>query len=184
MEIRLFDLKNMMVRDGIEMVDFVSQNFLPNYFDSALQIKALIVVQERHLGRIDLISTEAYNSADYVDVIQKFNQICNPFSMELNQFVVCPDIASADRFYRTDPKKEDQIIKDTKALFIDPSRASQKDLERLKQLEKIAQKRKNGSKEIKPTNLLREGEVPFVADGTAVRFSPSNSKARPTINDL
>ena len=84
-----------------------------------------------------------------------------------------------------DKLKTSQIIKDTKALFIDPKRASQKDIARIKQLEKLASKRQNGSSEVKPTNLLREGEVPFSTDGNRLVFAPSSSKPRfPTSNDL
>jgi len=183
MVIRLLDLKNEMLRNGETMVDFLSNNFLVNYFDPQLEVARLILVEERHLCRLDLLSYEAYQSIDYVDVIMKFNQITNPFSMQIHDLIVCPTKASANRFYQQEPMRNDKLILDTKALFIDPSRASQKDKARLEQLQKIADKRKNGSREIKPANLLKTGEVPFVADGTALTFSPYNSKARPSLTD-
>jgi hypothetical protein len=143
-----------------------------------------MLVEERHLCRIDLLSYEAYQSIDYVDVIMKFNQITNPFSMQINDIIVFPTKASVNRFYQQEALRNDKLILDTKALFIDPSRASQKDKARLEQLQKIADKRKNGSKEIKPANLLKTGEVPFVTDGTALTFSPYNSKAMPSLTAL
>jgi hypothetical protein len=183
MVIKLFDLKNEMLRNGETMIDFLSNNFLVNYFDPQLEVARLILVEDRHLCRLDLLSYEAYQSIDYVDVIMKFNQITNPFSMQIHDLIVCPTKASVSRFYQQEALRNDKLILDTKALFIDPSRASQKDKARLEQLQKIADKRKNGSKEIKPSNLLRTGEVPFVTDGTALTFSPYNSKARPSLTD-
>ncbi len=184
MVIKLFDLKNEMLRNGETMIDFLSNNFLVNYFDPQLEIARLMLVEERHLCRLDLLSYEAYQSIDYVDVIMKFNQITNPFSMQINDIIVFPTKASVSRFYQQEALRNDKLILDTKALFIDPSRASKKDKARLEQLQKIADKRKNGSKEIKPANLLKTGEVPFVTDGTALTFSPYNSKERPSLTAL
>jgi hypothetical protein len=108
-------------------------------------------------------------------MILKFNQISNPFSMELYDFIVIPTLEAGLRFYRQDRMKSSKLINDTKALFLDPSKASQKDLARLKQLEKIAKRRENGATEIKPTNLLRTGEVPYSTDGNVVVYAPSVS---------
>jgi hypothetical protein len=182
MVIKLFDLKNEMIRNGETMMDFLSNNFKVNYFDTQLEIGKIMLVEERHLCRLDLIAYEAYSSIDFVDVIMKFNQITNPFSMQIYDLIVCPTRESASRFYQQEALLDNKLILDTKALFIDPSRASQKDKARLEQLQKIADKRKNGSKDIKPANLLKAGEVPFVADGTALRFSPYNSQARPSLD--
>ena len=57
-----------------------------------------------------------------------------------------------------------------------------KDQERLKMLMEIAKKSKNGSSEIKPTNLLREGEVPFTANGDIIVFAPNSSAPRKQVN--
>jgi hypothetical protein len=54
----------------------------------------------------------------------------------------------------------------------------------MKQLSKLSAKRKNGSAEPKPTNLLRPGEVPFSTDGNRLIFAPSVSSPRfPSSND-
>lgn len=184
MEIKLFDLKNEMIESGEVVIDFLSNNFDVNYYDFQLQINAVVLVKEHHLCRLDLISYEIYGVEDYAGGLQKFNQICNPFSMEINDIIVCPSIASMERFYQREAMANKQLINDTKALFIDPSRASQKDQARLEQLKKIAEKRKNGSKEILPTNRLKTGEVPFKTDGTMITYSPSNSKPLPDLNAL
>ena len=175
MKIHLFDLKSFMEREGIRMMDFLENNFSVNYDDPELQIQSVMFIEDRHLCRPDLLSWENYYSVDYVDIILKFNQISNPFSMQIDDFIVIPTLSSGVRFYQEDKLKTSKYINDTKALFIDPTKASQKDLARLKQLEKIAGKRKNGSSEIKPTNLLRANERPFVADGREITFAPSIS---------
>jgi hypothetical protein len=184
MVIKLLELKNEMLQNGETMIDFLSNNFRVNYFDPQLEVAKILLVEEKHLCRIDQISYEAYRSIDYVDVIMKFNQITNPFSMNLYDIIVCPTIESANRFYQQEALLNTRLILDTKSLFIDPSRASKQDAARLEQLQKIAEKRKNGSREIKPANLLKTGEIPFVADGTALRFSPNNSRERPSLNSL
>lgn len=177
MYIKLFDLKNEMLRNGEYIMDFTDNNFKVNYKDPYLRIQKVILVEDKHLCRPDLLSFEAYGNTDYIDAILKFNQICNPFSIELYDIIVVPTSDSLVRFYQKNANNS-QLTKDTKALFLDPKRASQKDINRLKQLQKISTKRKNGSIEPKPTNLLRPGEVPFSTDGTRLIFAPSVSSPR------
>jgi hypothetical protein len=91
--------------------------------------------------------------------------------------IVIPTVDSLNRFYNKQTRISQEIY-DTKAIYLDPKRASQKDVNRLKQLEKIAARRKNGSSQPKPTTLLRPGEVPFSTDGNVLRFAPSVSSPR------
>jgi len=184
MIIHLFDLKREMEKEGIMLLDFMENNFKVDYAYPNLTISKIFLVEDRHLCRPDLMAYEAYGNVDYVDIVLKFNQITNPFSMELYDLIVIPNISSAQRFYQQDNTKTNKQINDTKALFIDPTRASKKDLERLKLLEKIAKESKNGATEIKPTNLLREGEVPFTSNGDIIIFAPNSSAPRsvPTNN--
>jgi hypothetical protein len=175
MQIHLFDLKSEMKREGIMVMDFLENNFKISYSDSNLQIAKVMLIEDRHICRPDLISYDSYNSVDYVDMILKFNQISNPFSMELYDFIVIPTLASGLKFYRQEKLTQTQAIIDTKALFLDPTKASQKDIARIAQLQKIANKRVNGASEIKPTNLLRNGEVPYKTDGENILFAPSMS---------
>jgi hypothetical protein len=177
MYIRLLDLKDEMVRNGEYLMDFSENNFEVNYGHPNLIIQKIFIIEEKHLCRPDLLSWEAYSSVDYIDAILKFNQICNPFSIDLDDIIVIPTLNSLNYFYKKS-KKSAQQVKDTKALFLDPTRASQKDINRINQLAKIASKRKNGSSSPKPTNLLRPGEVPFSTDGKVLRFAPSISSPR------
>ncbi len=177
MVIKLLDLKDEMLRNGEFLIDFTENNFEVNYLDPYLAVSRIILVEDRHLCRPDLICWEAFGNLEYLDAILKFNQITNPFSIEEFDLILIPAIRSIDRFYKKE-KRQSRITRDTKSLFIDPTRASEKDKNRLEQLEKISRKRKNGSIQPKPTNLLRDGEVPFSTDGTRLIFAPSVSTPR------
>lgn len=184
MYLKLIDLKGEMLRNGVNMIDLQELNFEVNYFTEDFTVKRIFLLEERHLCRPDLIVWENYRNLDYLDGFLKCNQITNPFSMELYDVIVIPKEASIEAFYKKEQTSAKRI-KDTKALFLDPTRATQKDLARLKQLARLAEKRKNGSTEPKPTNLLRPGEVPFKTDGKRIIFAPSVSSPRfPSSNDL
>lgn len=176
MQIALLDLKSTMDRDGIKFIDFLDNNFTVNYLSPDFQVMRIVKVEEHHLCRVDLISFEAYGSVDHVDAVLKFNMITNPFSMDIGDILVIPSLSSASSFFKRSASSQNQVILDTKSIFIDPSRASKKDAARLEQLARIASKRKNGASEIKPTNLLRKGEAPFVASGGALRLAPNATK--------
>ena len=177
-QIHLLDLKTEMLRNEEYVIDFLENNFSVDYANPYLKINRVMLVEERYLARLDLISFDAYGDINSMDIIMKFNQISNPFSMALYDIIAIPDAESARQFYQKEKLSTVKSIKDTKALFIDPTRASQKDQARIKQLEALANKRENGSTEVKPTNLLRDGEIPFSTDGTALIFAPSISKPR------
>jgi hypothetical protein len=182
MNIHLFDLKSEMVNRGITSLDFMENNFRVNYEDTKLTISKIFLVEDKHICRPDMVSFDAYGSVEYVDIILKFNHISNPFSMELYDLIVVPKLNTAIRFYKKDPLKTEKMLNDTKGLFVDPSRASKKDQERLKLLKEIAKKSKNGSSEIKPTNLLRDGEAPFTSNGDIIVFAPNSSAPRKIVN--
>lgn len=183
MYLKLIDLKDEMVRDGVTMIDFLELNLEVNYLSSDFFIKSVILIEEKHLCRPDLIVWEYYRNLDYLDAFLKFNQISNPFSMQLYDLIIIPKESTLQKAYKK-INRNSKLIRDTKALFLDPTRASKKDIERMKQLSKLSAKRKNGSLEPKPTNLLRPGEVPFSTDGNRLIFAPSVSSPRfPTSND-
>ncbi len=171
-----------MLNRGITSLDFMENNFRVNYEDTKLIISKIFLIEEKHLCRPDMLSFDAYGSVEYVDIILKFNHISNPFSMELYDMIIVPKLNTAIKFYKKDPLKTEKILNDTKGLFVDPTRASKKDQERIKMLQEIAKKSKNGASEIKPTNLLRDGEVPFTSNGDIIVFAPNSSAPRKQVN--
>ena len=171
MRIRLFEMKALMEREGVLAVDFLDSSLEVNYLSPALRVDKLMLVEERHLARPDLLSWDAYGSPDHVDVILKFNQITNPFSMEEGDIIIAPNLGSVDAFYKKGSTLADMVA-DTKSLFIDPAKTPRKDAARIEQLARIAKRKAGGSREVKPTHLLRAGEAPFTTDGTALRLAP------------
>lgn len=180
--IRLFDLKDEMIRNGETLIDFTENNFKVNYLDPYLRVTKLILVEDRHICRPDLLCWEAYGDTNHIDALLKFNQICNPFSMSEFDIIVVPDEEMLSRYYQKETKSS-PIINNTKALFLDPKRASQKDLNRLNQLKQLAARRKNGSQNPVPTNLLRDNEVPFATDGRVISLAPTISTPRSSLNN-
>jgi hypothetical protein len=82
------------------IVDFLENNFKVSYGVSNLIINKIILVEEKHLGRIDLLCDDAYGDVNSIDILLKFNQITNPFSMELYDIIAVPDANSARQFYQ------------------------------------------------------------------------------------
>lgn len=171
MRIRLLELKAIMEREGVLAVDFLDSTLQVNYFSRELQVDRVLLVEERHLARPDLLSQDAYGAPDHVDVILKFNMITNPFSMEEGDIIVAPNLGSVEAFYRRGASSPVNVL-DTKSLFIDPSKTPKKDAARVEQLARIAKRKSGGAREVKPTHLLRIGEEPFRTDGTALRLAP------------
>jgi hypothetical protein len=177
MRLQLLELKAEMLRDGVRTIDLLEANIVVDFLLTATRPTRFFLVEDRHLARPDLIAFEMLGSANYVDVVLKYNQITNPFAMEVNDLIMVPPLVAVNSFYKKSESPSD-TVRDTKSLFVDPSRVSQKDQARLKQLEKIASRSKNGSREVKPTNLLRSGEVPFKTDGTALRLAPNATRKK------
>ena len=98
--------------------------------------------------------------------------------MQLNDIILVPQLSQAMLKY-IKAKKTTTVVNNTKELYLDSSKASKQDINRISSLIKIAAKN-GGASEIKPTNLLREGEVPFIADGNVIRFAPSISNNKTT----
>ena len=100
MYIKLFDLKNEMLRSGEYLIDFSTNNFEVNFLDPFLKIQKIFLIEDKHLCRPDMISYDGYGDTDHIDAVLKFNQICNPFSMNIGDLILIPTDASLTRFYK------------------------------------------------------------------------------------
>lgn len=111
--------------------------------------------------RIDLISEKFFNSPDYSEHILKYNNISNPFSINEGDVLNIPDIDTTLTNFK--PVKsigdgaegKEPSIRDQ---FVDSKRLTIKDKKRLEYLQKKADQKANGSKQILPPNLLKDGE--------------------------
>lgn len=160
MILKTLKLKNTIDRDGEEIIDFLNPTYVVNFSSSEFIIEDIVLVNEEQVMRPDLISISAYGTDEYVDIILKVNEISNPFSIDLNDYIIIPSLESAKLFYKK-PKKIKEFKDEFKKAYIDSTKSSKKDKNRIEKLQKIASKRNNGSKEIRPTNQLKTNETPF-----------------------
>lgn len=158
--------------EGEKIVDFFKKNYSVDFFDQSLDFITVFIVKEEHLCRLDLISFQVYGDASYAPLLAKWNKITNPFSMEVNDLIVCPTTQTLNRFFSSDPEPVKKSTIDAKSTWLDPERATKQDIKRIEQLKKIAFREKNGSMDPKPTNLLREGESAFIKDGDKLTLAP------------
>lgn len=160
MKFRLLDLKTAMITKGVNKIDFLQSNLNINFLDTDIKIQDAFIIDEQLLCRPDIISSRSYGSSDHVDVVLKFNQISNPFAMEIGDIIVTPTLDSINKFYKEDILIFSQNENKIKWLFIDESKATTEDLNRLKYVEKIS-KRTSSPDVPAPTNLLRPDEKAF-----------------------
>jgi hypothetical protein len=175
MEFKNLNLKDIKQFKGENILDLAEPTLVINANSKYFVVKKLFLVTDDYVMRPDLISFAVYGSADYVDIILKANEISNPFSINSGDVLLIINKDEAQNFYKT-PKKQKADIDDTKALFINPDRASVKDITRIKRLQAKANSKSNGSSEVKPTNLKRDGEDTFTFDGGAIKLSDYKSK--------
>lgn len=57
----------------------------------------VVVVNEHYVARPDLISFALYGDDKYADIICKYNGISNPFEMNENDILVCPQVFEFER---------------------------------------------------------------------------------------
>lgn len=128
------------------------------------------VVTIDEVGRPDLISLEYYNSPDYLDIILKFNNISNPFSITEGDVLNIPDhLAIGGKF--TPIKEVKGIDKDDNKIrdqFLNSKRLTTKDANRLDYLKRKALLKKNGSIQPLPPNILKDGESNIDIDGDTI----------------
>lgn len=128
-----------------------------------VELLGVHLVKEDEEMRIDLISNLYYGNTNYIDLIMKTNGISNPFSIKAGQFLMIPDKESAEQFR----KKIKKISNKPRTQFTDKKRMSEKDANRKKFLEEKSKKKKNGSTENLPPNMLKSDQQPkkFIDDG-------------------
>jgi hypothetical protein len=121
------------------------------------------IVTEDQIGRIDLISLQYYRDANYADYILKWNNISNPFSINLGDVLNIPQnnmVMAIIKPIKMVQKSTDAIsIRDQ---FIDTKRLPIKDAKRIEYLQRKAAQKSNGSTQILPPNILKDGETNII----------------------
>lgn len=128
-------------------------------FSPNTEVVAEHIVTEDQIGRIDLISLQYYRDSGYADYILKWNGISNPFSINIGDVLEIPQksvslqiVKPVKMVQRSDNKPS---IKDQ---FINTKRIPVKDAKRLEYLQRKAAEKANGSAQILPPNILKDGE--------------------------
>lgn len=118
-------------------------------------------VSADEICRIDLISEKFFNTPDYSDYILKYNNISNPFSINEGDVLKIPDIGSTlinfkpVKLIGDGSEEKEPSIRDQ---FVNSKRLTPKDIKRLEYLQRKADQKANGSKQILPPNLLKDGD--------------------------
>lgn len=130
-------------------------------FKDEVSVIAEHVVTVDEIGRIDLISRKYYGSHDMSEIILKYNNISNPFSITTGDVLLIPDGQTALKTWQRIKEIADieLEIDNIRAQFIDTKRLSKKDAARVEYLQRKAAKIKNGSKQILPPNVLKSGDT-------------------------
>jgi hypothetical protein len=130
-------------------------------FPDFVRVDKTFVVDEYYAGRIDLISLNLYNNANYGDQLLKFNGISNPFSIGVGDVLDVPPIDVLLKQWKKPGigVKEANVVRDK---FIDTKRLPIKDQNRLDYLKRKAAEKPNGAKEILPPNVLKSDQTNVV----------------------
>lgn len=126
------------------------------------------IVTDDEIGRIDLISLKYYRDANYVDYILKWNNISNPFSINMGDVLDIPQnnaVLAVIKPIKMVQKSTDAIsIRDQ---FIDTKRLPIKDAKRIEYLQRKASQKANGASQILPPNILKDGDTNItIGNGT------------------
>ena len=115
---------------------------------------AVHTVNELQIGRIDLVSIEYFGTADYSDLILKYNNISNPFSIYEGEILNIPDRTALKGFK---PIGKEAIVENPiRQQFLDAKRLTTKDANRLEYLKRKAASKSNGAQPL-PPNILPNG---------------------------
>ena len=181
LNLKLINLKRIITKtnyfgENKTVTDLTEPTLKPDFQSIHFNIKRTITVTEGYAMRPDLISMFAYGTDIYTDIILKFNEISNPFSIAEGDIFLIPDLDGAKRAYRK-PKPSKKEIEEVKRAYIDKNRFSKPTQNRLDKLKALADSKKNGSPTITPSNKLKPGESAVTTKGGALIFAGYKSKA-------
>lgn len=111
-------------------------------------------------GRPDLIAIKFYGDSNDTELILKWNNISNPFSITEGDILEIPDNEGSLKAWKQ--VKEvgvSDVDKNTiRDQFVNSKRLTVKDQKRIEYLQKKAAQKQNGSKQILPPNILKDGD--------------------------
>lgn len=137
-------------------------------FPKNTPVVAVHEVSSEEICRIDMISIKYFNIADYAELILKFNNISNPFSINEGDVLDIPARDIVFRAWKTIKGEGDTKEDSIKDQFVNSKRLTIKDAKRAEYLKKKAAQKENGSKQILPPNILKDGDKNIDINGDTI----------------
>lgn len=172
----------------IEVLDLTTKSI--EFGINTVLFEKLIKVSETGEMRPDLISLGATDSVKNADVIMKYNEISNPFSIQEGDVIYIPKISSAKKYTRKgsdmskdfaqkgNSKKSNKAIKE---LLFEKSKDTERETKDSNVLENFKKKYEDVNGERKTLNILRQQQSQDVLNGSG---SSGSSSGSPTKNLL
>jgi len=129
--------------------------------DNAI-IEAEHVVNDYEQARPDLIAAKHYGDPTALDIILKYNNISDPFSIKEGEKIIVPIREIPLAKYERPKQVEENIVKQQ---FIDTKRLSKKDQNRIKTLQK-----KYNKENLLPPNVLPVGKKTYKINAGKITF--------------
>lgn len=165
----LFNRKKTIIKDGEEILDLVTP--VIKYTAANIRVQSFVKVTTELEMRPDLIAYQSYGSDAYTDVLLKYNGISNAFSVQEGDVIAIPYLDDMlNNFVTNDNSRED-----LRSNFIDPSKLSQKDQNRITYLQNKAKEKGLSASQPLPPNFAQPGTSEVSIKDGIVTFGNNNS---------
>lgn len=160
MQSKILSQKPLFNKNGENIVDLTAGTI--KYSGDSVIIN-VILVDEHMQMRPDLAAYAAYGMSDNWDLIMKFNGISNPFSLEVGQYLLIPDINYMNSQLITDTKSKSSPSEKVRNQYLDENKKSKIDPNKIIYDKMISNSINNVSKFNLPPNIAEPGkkEVSF-----------------------
>lgn len=166
------------IADGTKLLLMIPTLLFQNK-EEALLLEKAHRVDKFQEARPDLIAAKYYGDASLLDIILKFNNISNPFSIVEGQYLKIPVAEVGTKKFNRAPQVEENIVKQQ---FVDTKRLTEKDAKRVEAL-----KKKYDKENLLPPNVIAVGKKNFKFERGKIIFGKqahSDSVAEKVINDI
>ena len=147
--------------EGTKLLMVQPTMFFRDLSDNTLKTKHMVNHDE--VGRPDLIADRFYGDHRMADIILKYNNISDPFSIAEGEILRIPKYTIA--YYRLERPVFSESTNIVKTQFTDTKRLSAKDARRIEAL-----KTKYGKDELLPPNVIPTGQKTYQFDGGIIRM--------------
>ncbi len=166
------------INDGTKLLLTIPTILFRNRETVAL-IESAHTVSPYEEGRPDLIAAKYYGDVSGLDIILKYNNISNPFSIKSGEILKIPTRSPNLKEFKRPKEIEENIVKQQ---FIDTKRLSKKDANRIKTLQK-----KYGKENLLPPNVIPVGKKTYAFKEGKIIFgkqAQTDPVAEQIINDI